>query len=299
MASPGLVLKWCMPSPDPPRPPIAPTVASLREAVGRWRGEGRRVALVPTMGGLHEGHFALVRRGRELCERVVVSIFVNPRQFGAADDFAQYPRRLDADVAALARIGAHLVFAPAVAEMYPDGFATTVAVGGPLTRVLEAVHRPGHFEGVATVVAKLLLQAGADVALFGEKDFQQLQVVRRLVRDLDIPVRIEPVATVRDPDGLALSSRNFNLSQDERRAAAGFPAALFAAAERVRRGDDVPATLAAAGRQILDAGFDSVDYVELAEAETLTPVRVRGDAPCRLFAAATIGRTRLIDNIAI
>jgi pantoate--beta-alanine ligase len=278
---------------------ILRTIAELRAATQGLRRAGSRIGLVPTMGGLHDGHLALVRRGLAACDRVIVSIFVNPRQFGSADDLARYPRREAEDRQKLAAAGAHLVFAPAVAEMYPESFATTVSVAGPLTQVLDAVHRPGHFDGVTTVVAKLLLQTMPDTAFFGEKDFQQLQIVRRMVRDLDIPVRIEAVPTVRDPDGLALSSRNFNLSADERRIAAAFPAALFAAADRMARSGDVEEALTAARDDLLAAGFDRIDYVELADAETLASVRVVGVAPTRVFGAAWVGHTRLIDNVPI
>ncbi|HEX3884103.1 MAG TPA: pantoate--beta-alanine ligase [Stellaceae bacterium] len=275
----------------------ARSIAELRAVEAGWRKAGLSIGLVPTMGGLHEGHIALVRRALAVCERVVVTIFVNPRQFGSADDLARYPRREDEDREKLAAAGAHLVFIPPVAEMYPDGAATIVSVAGPLTETLDAVHRPGHFDGVATIVAKLFLQSLPDVAFFGEKDFQQLQIVTRMARDLDIPVRIEPVATVRDADGLALSSRNLNLSPDERRVAAAFPAALFAAAEQIVRGGDIAATLGEARRAILRAGFDKVDYIELADAETLHPVHALGPGPARLFGAAWVGPTRLIDNL--
>ncbi|HEY1798323.1 MAG TPA: pantoate--beta-alanine ligase [Stellaceae bacterium] len=277
----------------------ARTIADLRATERRWRAAGHTIGLVPTMGGLHEGHIALVRRALAVCDRVVVSIFVNPRQFGSADDLAQYPRREAEDCAKLAQAGAHLAFIPAVEEMYPPGSVTTVSVAGPLTQTLDAVHRPGHFDGVTTVVGKLFLQALPDVAFFGAKDYQQLQIVTRMARDLDIPLRVEAVPTVRDADGLALSSRNLNLSADQRRIAAAFPAALFAAVERLVQGGDVEATLAAAWRAVLRAGFDNVDYIELADAETLSPIRVLGPAPARLFGAATIGRTRLIDNMPI
>ena len=221
-----------MTRPRPGRPSLdfVRTIAELRAITRGWRHAASSIGLVPTMGGLHDGHIALVRRALSQCDRVIVSIFVNPRQFGSADDLARYPRREDEDRGKPAAAGAHLAFMPPVSEIYPGGFATAVSVAGPLTQVLDAVHRPGHFEGVATVVAKLLLQAMPDIAFFGEKDFQQLQVVRRMVRDLDIPARIEPVPTVRDADGLALSSRNFNLSPDERQIAAAFPAVLFGAA---------------------------------------------------------------------
>jgi pantoate--beta-alanine ligase len=277
--------------------PTARTVAGLRSIAQNWRAADHRIGLVPTMGGLHDGHLALVRAALAACDRVAVSIFVNPRQFGSADDLACYPRRDDEDRRLLAAAGAHLAFLPSPGEIYPDGFATTVSVSGPLTRVMDAVHRPGHFEGVATVVAKLLLQAGPHVAFFGEKDFQQLLVVRRLVRDLDIPVHIEAVPTVRDADGLALSSRNVNLSPDERRLAAAFPATLFAAADDIARGGDIAAALADARRDLLAAGFHKVDYVELADAATLDPVRALGRVAVRVFGAAWVGRTRLIDNV--
>jgi pantoate--beta-alanine ligase len=279
------------------------TIAELRAVERGWREAGRSIGLVPTMGGLHDGHLALVRRALAVCDRVVVSIFVNPRQFGSADDLARYPRREAEDCGKLAEAGAHLVFMPTVEEMYPTGSVTTVSVAGPLPQTLDAVHRPGHFDGVTTIVAKLFLQALPDVAFFGEKDFQQLRIVTQMARDLDIPLRIEPVPTVRDTDGLALSSRNLNLSPDERRIAAAFPAALFAAVERLVHGGDVEATLEEARRAVSQAGFDKIDYIELADAETLSPIRALGrafgPAPARLFGAAWVGRTRLIDNMPI
>jgi pantoate--beta-alanine ligase len=300
------------PSPAPERVQVEPemsvnykdlgtarTIADLRAVERGWRAQGKSIGLVPTMGGLHDGHIALVRQALAVCDRVVVSIFVNPRQFGSADDLARYPRREAEDCAKLAKAGAHLAFIPTVEEMYPPGSVTTVSVSGPLTETLDAVHRPGHFDGVTTVVAKLFLQVLPDVAFFGEKDFQQLRIVTRMARDLDIPLRVEPVPTVRDPDGLALSSRNLNLSPEERRIAAAFPAALFGAVERLVQGGEVEATLEAARRAVLQAGFDKIDYIELADAETLSPVRALGPAPARLFGAAFIGSTRLIDNLPI
>ena len=282
---------------------IVRSIADLRAAERGWRADGRSIGLVPTMGGLHDGHLALVRRGLAMCDRVAVSIFVNPRQFGSADDLARYPRREAKDCEKLGEAGAHLVFIPTVDEMYPAGSVTTVSVAGPLTQTLDAIHRPGHFDGVTTIVSKLFLQALPDIAFFGEKDFQQLRIVTRMARDLDIPVRIEPVPTVRDADGLALSSRNLNLSPDERRIAAAFPAALFAAVERLVHGGDVEATLEAARRAVSQAGFDKIDYIELADAETLSPIRALGrtlgPAPARLFGAAWVGRTRLIDNMPV
>jgi pantoate--beta-alanine ligase len=278
---------------------VARTIAYLRATERGWRGAGHSIGLVPTMGGLHDGHIALVRRALAVCDRVVVSIFVNPRQFGSSDDLARYPRREAEDCAKLAAAGAHLAFMPTVDEMYPAGSVTTVSVTGPLTQTLDAVHRPGHFDGVTTVVSKLFLQALPDVAFFGEKDFQQLRIVTQMARDLDIPLRVEPVPTVRDTDGLALSSRNLNLSQAERRVASAFPAALFAAVERLVHGGEVEATLEAARRAVSEAGFDKIDYIELADAETLSPIRTPGPAPARLFGAAWVGRTRLIDNLPI
>src|SRR5687767_10448448 len=197
---------------------VARSVVALRQAVGEWRAAGLRVGLVPTMGAIHDGHLALVRAARGQCDRVVASLFVNPKQFGPSEDFTAYPRDEATDRAAFARGGVDLVFAPTVEEMYPDGFATTVQVGGP-SEGMDGAHRPGHFDGVATVVSKLLLQCLPDAAYFGEKDYQQLTVVRRMVRDLDIPVRIEGVPTVREADGLALSSRNVYLSPPERQIA--------------------------------------------------------------------------------
>lgn len=277
---------------------IARRVEELRTAVAAWRRSGARVGLVPTMGALHDGHLALVRRALEAGERVVVSIFVNPTQFGPSEDFSAYPRREEEDLAKLGAIGAHLAWLPAVGEMYPEGFATTVTVAG-VTEGLDGVHRPGHFQGVATVVAKLLLQALPDSAYFGEKDYQQLLVVRRLVRDLDIPVRVAGVPTVREPDGLALSSRNLYLSAAEREVASALPRVMRATVARAEEGAiPVAELLAGARAALIEAGFASVDYVALCDAETLQPV-ARLDRPARLLAAARVGRTRLIDNMPV
>src|SRR3954468_11144655 len=221
---------------------VARSVAALRDAVRDWRAEGSRVGLVPTMGALHAGHLALVAAARVQCERVVASLFVNPKQFGPREDFAAYPRDEAADFAAFARGEVDLVFAPPVEEMYPEGFATTVHIAG-VTEELEGGHRAGHFDGVATVVGKLLLQCLPDAAYFGEKDYQQLTVVRRLARDLDIPVRIEGVPTIREPDGLALSSRNVYLSPAERQAAPLLYRVLRDAAGRIAQGDAVAGAL--------------------------------------------------------
>lgn len=274
------------------------TVGELRAFVARWCRAGDTIGLVPTMGSLHEGHLQLVRQARAECKRIVVSLFVNPTQFGANEDLAAYPRDEAGDREKVDRLGVDLLFAPDVVEMYPPGFATTVGVGG-LTDHLCGPHRPGHFAGVATVVAKLLLQSQADSAYFGEKDFQQLQVIRRLTRDLDIPTRIVGVPTVRDADGLALSSRNRYLAAGERAIAAALPRTLEAIARRLAAAPaDVAEAISWGRAQLRDAGFTKVDYVEVADAETLRPVAAV-ERSCRVFAAAWIGRTRLIDNMPI
>ncbi|WP_288582460.1 pantoate--beta-alanine ligase [uncultured Methylobacterium sp.] len=272
-------------------------VAALRAQVRAWRNAGETVALVPTMGALHEGHLALVRHAQARCRRVVVSIFVNPTQFGPNEDFSRYPRVLEDDIALLAETGADAAYLPDVATMYPPGFATTVTVEG-LTDVLCGPVRPGHFAGVATVVTKLLLQALPDVALFGEKDFQQLQVIRRAARDLDVPVAIEGVPTVRETDGLALSSRNRYLSDEERRAAPTIHAVLQRVAEAVRGGAATAPALAEGRAALEAAGFGPVQYLSVNDAESLAPLeRVAG--PARVLVAAYLGRTRLIDNVAV
>jgi pantoate--beta-alanine ligase len=272
----------------------ARTVKALRRAVGGWRRSGERVALVPTMGALHEGHLSLVRLAAKRADRVVVSIFVNPTQFAPDEDFSTYPRTFDEDRRKLGGL-ADLIFTPAVEEMYPPGSATTVALGGPAAVGLEDRFRPTHFQGVATVVAKLLIQALPDVALFGEKDFQQLMVITRMARDLHLPVRIVGGKTARERDGLALSSRNRYLSPEERAKAPLLYRALRACADDIRAGH-APATAAAhAARSLIRAGF-VVDYLEARQAPTLEPVRSAGDGPIRLLAAARLGRTRLIDN---
>jgi pantoate--beta-alanine ligase len=276
---------------------IVRTVAELRARVRIWRAGGERVGLVPTMGALHDGHLSLVRRALADCERVVVTLFVNPKQFGPHEDFARYPRDEAADAAKLGAAGADLLYAPDVATMYGDGFATTVTVAG-LTEDLEGAVRPGHFAGVATVVAKLLNQAGADDAYFGEKDYQQLAVIRRLAGDLDIATRIHGVATVREADGLALSSRNAYLTPAQRKIAPALQRALAAASAALTQGAAVQATLDAAQAAILKAGFDAVDYVELRDAESLAPLALPA-RPARLLAAARLGKTRLIDNLAV
>jgi pantoate--beta-alanine ligase len=276
---------------------VARTVAGLRQAVGGWRAKGERVGLVPTMGALHRGHLALVEAARGQCERVVASLFVNPKQFGPREDFAAYPRDEAADLAKFREAGVDLVFAPSVEEMYPPGLAINIRVAG-ISEVLEGAHRPGHFDGVATVVAKLLLQCLPDAAFFGEKDYQQLMVVRRLVRDLDIPVRIEGVATVREPDGLALSSRNVYLSPEGRRVAPRLHQVMTDTAAALRERPDSVASALAAGISALEGVGFVTDYLELRDAADLSPM-ITLDRPARLLAAARLGRTRLIDNIAV
>jgi pantoate--beta-alanine ligase len=274
------------------------TVHALRTQLRRWRQDGDMLALVPTMGALHEGHLALVRHARGLAERVCVSLFVNPTQFGPNEDFAVYPRDEEGDAEKLRALGADLLFAPSVEEMYPPGALARVSVPS-LGDMLEGEHRPGFFTGVATVVTKLLLQALPDVAVFGEKDYQQLLVVRRLCVDLWIPTRIEGAPTVREPDGLALSSRNAYLTADERNIAPALHRTLREVAEGVLVEGADPIERAAWGEaELLRAGFDAVDYVDVRDAETLAPWP-GPSRPGRVLAAARLGRTRLIDNFPI
>jgi pantoate--beta-alanine ligase len=277
---------------------ICRTIAELRAGIAAWRKADETVGLVPTMGALHDGHLQLVRRAKAECRRAIATVFVNPTQFGPHEDLAAYPRDEAGDRDKLALVGVDLLFAPDAAEMYPSGFATTVSVGG-LTEHLCGPHRPGHFAGVATIVTKLLLQALPDAAYFGEKDFQQLQVIRRATRDLDIPTRIVGVPTVRDANGLALSSRNRYLTSSERAMAIALPRTLETMARRLVKAHGEVAEAVAWGRQQLEgAGFTRIDYVEVCDAETLQPVtEVKG--ACCVFAAAWIGRTRLIDNMPI
>jgi pantoate--beta-alanine ligase len=276
-------------------------LADLREAVDTLRAKGP-VALVPTMGALHEGHLALVREAKARATSVVVSIFVNPTQFGPNEDLAAYPRQLAEDSRLLEAEGVHLLWAPPVEEVYPEGFATTVSVRG-VSEGLCGASRPGHFDGVATVVAKLFNQVRPDIAVFGEKDWQQLAVIRRMARDLDLTQpRVESIiglSTVREPDGLALSSRNRYLSPDDRQRAAALPRAMREAIGRIERGEHVSAVLLALKQAIVDGGFASVDYAELADAETLELLPELGKRPARLLVAARIGGTRLIDNMPV
>jgi pantoate--beta-alanine ligase len=282
----------------PAVPPVAATVPALRRRVDAWRGEGRRIALVPTMGALHAGHASLVTAARKRGCRVIASIFVNPTQFGPNEDLSKYPRTFRSDRRMLADAGCDLVFAPLPAEVYPDGFATTVSVAGPAKAGLEDRFRPFHFDGVATVVAKLFTMARPDVAVFGEKDYQQLQVVTRMARDLDLAVRIIGAPTVREPDGLAMSSRNRYLTPDERRQAGFLPQALNAAVADMRRGLP-PATAAAQASEALTRAGFIVDYVEVRAAASLAPVTNLSEGPARILAAAKLGQTRLIDNMAV
>jgi len=274
---------------------VARSIAELRRRVRAWRRAGETVALVPTMGALHGGHLALVARARELCDRVVASLFVNPTQFAPNEDFARYPRDESGDAAKLAAARCDLLYAPPLEEIYPEGFSTSISPG-PIAERQCGPFRPGHFAGVATVVTKLLQQAQADVACFGEKDWQQLQVIRRVVRDLDIAVRIEGVPIVREADGLALSSRNVYLTPAERAVAPALQRMLRELSQRIERGDHVATAIADGIAQLSRAGFSKVDYVEAVDAETLAPL-VRGDRPGRILAAAWLGRTRLIDNV--
>ncbi len=277
--------------------PIVRTVADLRAEVAMWRRRSSRIALVPTMGALHAGHLALIAAARQRADCVVASIFVNPAQFGPHEDFDRYPRDQASDAAALAGTGCDLLYAPEVSAMYPAGFATTVSVAALANRLCGAA-RVGHFDGVATVVTKLLMQATPDVALFGEKDWQQLTIIRRLVCDLDLPIEIAGVPIVRDADGLALSSRNRYLNPAERVQALTLPRALGAARAALLAGEDAATTLTHAHTTLRAGGFHRVDYVALTGADDLEPL-TRFDRPARLLAAAWLGTTRLIDNLGV
>jgi len=273
-------------------------LASLRARVAGWRRAGLRIGLVPTMGALHEGHLALVRRALDLADRCVVSIFVNPTQFAPSEDLDRYPRDEPGDLALLERAGAQLAWIPATEVMYPPGGSTWVTVEG-VSEGLEAETRPHFFRGVATVCAKLFGQVGADLAVFGEKDYQQLLVVRRLVLDLAIPTEIVAYPTVREPDGLAMSSRNRYLDPAERQTAASLYGVLRATASELVDGCPAEPPLAAARQRLLAAGFDDVDYVALRDAHDLRPLEHANGRPARLLAAARLGATRLIDNVAV
>ena len=273
---------------------VVRSVAALRAATRPHRQAGKRIGLVPTMGALHQGHLELVKVARRHADFIVATIFVNPLQFNANADLDAYPRDEAADLNLLAATGADLVFTPTVGEMYPRNFSTGVMVSG-LTQYLDGPARPGHFEGVATVVTKLFNQTQPDIACFGEKDFQQLQVIRRLTRDLDLPIEIIPVPTAREEDGLAMSSRNRNLTEKERIAAALLPAALKDAVKELQSGAAAAPILEKTRAALKSAGFNPIDYVELCDSETLQPLPAAREG-ARLFAAAHLGRTRLIDN---
>jgi pantoate--beta-alanine ligase len=281
-----------------PRPRSVRTLPDLHRALARWRGAGESVALVPTMGALHDGHLSLVRLARRRARRVVVSIFVNPAQFAPSEDFASYPRTLDADTKALAAAGVGLVWAPPVEIMYAPGFATRIVPEGPAKVGLEDAFRPHFFGGVAIVVSKLLIQCLPNVAVFGEKDFQQLMVVTRLAADLDLPVKIVGAPIVREADGLAMSSRNAYLSPHERAAAPTLYRVLKECAAAIARGERIARVLDEGGAEIEGAGLQ-LDYLEARHATTLAKVESAADGPLRLLVAAKIGRTRLIDNVAV
>lgn len=276
---------------------IIRSLEALEPALRSWRDAGDTLALVPTMGALHPGHLALVAEGRARATRVAATIFVNPLQFNDPADLARYPRNEDRDLAALAEAGCDLVWLPTPDQLYPPGFATTVSVAG-LSDRWEGEHRPGHFDGVATVVAKLLLCVRPTLAIFGEKDWQQLAVIRRVTADLRLGPDILGHPTIREEDGLAMSSRNALLSESERAAAATLPRAMAEAAARIGQGEAIEPALSAARAQIVAGGFSDVDYLALVDAATLEPLERAGD-PMRLLAAAQIGRVRLIDNFPV
>lgn len=277
--------------------PIIRTLTELRATVAAWRREGARVGVVPTMGALHQGHLSLVEAALMRSDRVIVTLFVNPKQFNSAADLAAYPRTENEDAAKLTPAGAHLLYAPNPEEIYPGGFATTVSVSG-VSEGLCGAHRPGHFDGVATVVAKLFLQTGADLAFFGEKDFQQLHVVRRMAKDLDIPIEVVSCPTVREADGLALSSRNVRLSPAERASAPKLAAILLDVARKLSGGLDAAPFIEVAKVAIVEAGYREVEYLELRSADDLKPMQ-RADREARLLAAAWLGNVRLIDNVVV
>ena len=282
----------------PLRPMIARTIPALRRALDDLRARKASIALVPTMGALHDGHVSLVRLAKRRARRVVVSVFVNPTQFAPSEDFGSYPRTWNADLAKLTAEGVDLIWNPDVKTMYPDGFASRIITDGPALASLEDRFRPHFFGGVATVVGKLFTQCRPDIAVFGEKDFQQLRVVTRMAADLDLGVKVIGSKTLRERDGLAMSSRNVYLSPEERRAAPILFQSMKETARRLHTGENVHAAQASAIETIAAAGF-SVDYFETRHAETLAPVRSTKDGPLRILVAAKIGTTRLIDNIAV
>jgi pantoate--beta-alanine ligase len=279
-------------------PRVIQNIAGLRKAISTYRKDKGKVALVPTMGALHDGHMALVEAAQKKADRVIVSIFVNPEQFAPTEDFATYPRTMQDDLARLKLLGADAVWAPDKDTMYPEGFSTRVAPGGPAYAGLEDAFRPHFFGGVATVVSKLLIQVLPDYALFGEKDYQQLKVVTRMAADLNIPTQIIGVPTIREDDGLALSSRNVYLSVEERRKAPLLYRTLRGCAERIRQGQPLDRVLADGGRLLTSEGL-VLDYLDARDAETLQQVTNATQARLRLLVAARLGKTRLIDNIPV
>lgn len=269
----------------------------LRARVREWRRAGEIIGLVPTMGALHQGHVALARAAKAACDRVIVTIFVNPKQFNSSEDLAKYPRTEEADARLLSPLGVDVIFAPNPETVYPHDFSTTVSVSG-VSEGLCGAFRPGHFDGVATVVAKLFLMTQADKAFFGEKDYQQLLVIKTMARDLDIATRIFGAATRRDPDGLAMSSRNVYLSAQDRARAPALHLALSEAATRIAQGTAIGAVMEEARAAITAAGFE-IDYVEARHAQTLARIADRSEGPIRILAATRLGATRLIDNVAV
>lgn len=279
------------------KPKIVRTISALRRETALWRREGLKYAVVPTMGAIHSGHTQLVAEGLKRAERVITTIFVNPKQFAAHEDLGKYPRDEDGDIRKLGKAGTHLIFAPAPEEIYPAGFSTTVSLAGPAKAGLEDKFRPQFFDGVATIVAKLFTQTGADYAMFGEKDYQQLMVVTRMARDLDLPIEVVGIPTVREDDGLARSSRNVYLSKTQRQQATAIIRNLTTAAERIRAGINPQTATRSATRTLMALGF-KVDYVTARNAFNLSIPQQR-DEPLRLLAAAWLGKTRLIDNIPV
>jgi pantoate--beta-alanine ligase len=282
----------------PTRPTIARNLGSLRTAIAAFRKKRESVALVPTMGALHRGHLALVKEARRRADRVVVSIFVNPTQFAPTEDFGSYPRTFDTDIAALSEAAVELIWAPTAEVMYPEGFSTRIEPAGAAKAGLEDKFRPHFFGGVATVVAKLFTQVTPDVAMFGQKDYQQLRVVTQMAKDLDLPVKVVGIPTVRERDGLALSSRNAYLSDAERAVAPTLARVLNACAGRINRREPIEMVLEEGIAELRHAGF-AVDYLEARHALTLAPMASLKDGPIRLLVAAKLGKTRLIDNLAV
>ena len=279
-------------------PLVIDNVAALRRQTRDWRAAGETIALVPTMGALHAGHVSLGQLARAKAQRVIVSIFVNPAQFAPHEDFSKYPRSFEADCEKLTAAGVDAIYAPSSAEMYPAGFATAITLAGPALAGLEDHFRPAHFAGVATIVAKLHVQALPDIAIYGEKDFQQLAVIRQMTRDLDLPIEVLGAVTVREADGLALSSRNVYLDASQRKAAPVLNATLRDCARRLRADENVDSVLAQGRSAITAAGF-ALDYLELRDAQNLGAPDIASGKPLRILVAAKIGATRLIDNIAV